>query len=74
LKIEDVDHDALFDEVNLLNECLSCMDDRRRAPVDETWVTIFKACDGKLSHTLKIVSKVLAIPISNAFIESVFSR
>lgn len=65
-----IDEDKIFDEigaVNSIREKVTGMD----IPIDKKWCQIFESLES--SELVKIVSKVLSIPISNAFVERIFS-
>jgi hypothetical protein len=51
---------------------MTSIENREEMPVDLIWVKIFKATPNVMQLE-KIDSKVLEIPISNAFIERIFS-
>lgn len=67
----EVDEDKLYDETILLHSAFPNIENVQLG-MDQKWVKIFKNCDG-LKELPKIVGKILSIPISNAYVEKVFS-
>ena len=69
--------DALFDEVSQLNSILAKIPDDvfSKQTIEEKWLKIFKSVDDRqpLPSLYKLVSIILAVPVSNAFVERVFS-
>jgi hypothetical protein len=41
-------------------------------PVDKKWVNMFASCD-EFKELPKLVAKILSVPISNAYVERIFS-
>lgn len=66
-----VDEDALYDELLILAEVVPKMK-QIDLPVDMKWVKIFESCEHFVQLPL-LVGKILSIPISNAYVERVFS-
>jgi ABC-type amino acid transport system permease subunit len=60
--------DQFFDEVNTINEIISSIANHEEPLVYLIWVEIFRATPTLIQLKI-IVSKVLTIPISNAFNE-----
>ena len=68
----EVDRDALFDEVVLLQSITDLLSSEMS--VEERWVKVFNSLDKtKLTNIFHIVSFVLSIPASNAIVERIFS-
>jgi hypothetical protein len=68
----DVDKNSLFDECFLLNDKLKNLTQEHKSlEIDKLWCLMLK--NGNLQNLRKIVECVLAIPVSNAFVERVFS-
>jgi len=65
-----VDNDELYDEVSALNVARPqlCTLDK---PLDEKWAAFFSRSECRNMN--KIVGRVLSIPVSNAFVERIFS-
>ncbi|KAL3081632.1 hypothetical protein niasHS_012686 [Heterodera schachtii] len=64
--------DTLFDEISQVNHILNNIDEVEfvRLTTEQKWQRIFSA---NFPSLYKIVSKFLSIPVSNAFVERVFS-
>jgi hypothetical protein len=65
-----VDEDNLY-ELNLLSKTvqqLKALD----MPIDKKWVKMFASC-GEFKELPKLVAKILSIPITNAYVERIFS-
>jgi hypothetical protein len=66
-----MDEDNLYNELNLLSKTVQ----RLKAldmPIDRKWVKMFASCD-EFKEVPKLVAKILSIPISNAYVERIFS-
>jgi hypothetical protein len=66
-----LNNDLIYDEILAINKVrqnIEILD----LTVEEIWVNIFKSTDG-ITQMRILVSKALSIPVSNAFIERVFS-
>jgi len=70
VKIDNNSGDLLYNEVSKLRNCLSKLNEEK-LPIDKKWVKFFSSNNCPI--LLKIVSKVFSIPISNAFVERLFS-
>jgi hypothetical protein len=70
VKIDNESGDLLYNELSELRNSLSKLNSEKIA-IDKKWVKFFSNNDCPI--LLKIVSKVFAIPISNAFVERLFS-
>jgi hAT family C-terminal dimerisation region len=68
-KVDDVTGDGLYNEYNLLKKVVPKLREIER--VDKRWVEFFNNSDSP--NLLQIVEKVMAIPVSNAHVERVFS-
>lgn len=66
-----VDEDALYDEILSLAKIIPKIK-QSDLPVDMKWVKIFESSDGFVQLP-SLVGKILSIPISNAYVEKVFS-
>lgn len=66
----ELDEDKLYDEINTVNEILQNIR-KTHTSVEEAWVFVLKTA--YMSELQKIVSKTLSIPVSNAFVERIFS-
>lgn len=66
----NVNEDVLYDEIVSVNNCLDAV---RKSEIctEKMWVLVLRTVD--LSEVRKIVCKVLSIPVSNAFVERIFS-
>ena len=71
---ELAEKDDLFDEVVELNQILTAIPNEKfiDKSTEEKWQLIFKNNDG-LPCILRLVCTILAVPVSNAFAERVFS-
>lgn len=69
----ELDEDSLFNEVALLNIAWMKITEETVEPVDQKWQKIFKDNKDALPGLYRLVSSILSIPISNAFVERVFS-
>jgi hypothetical protein len=68
-----VEADKLFDEIICINRVLPQIKKEFAAiPLDKLWVEVLKKGE-TLSETERVVSKIMSVPISNAFPERVFS-
>lgn len=68
--INDLNEDTLYDEVDTVNRVQEEIM-KLKLSVDQMWVQIFK--ESNFSELPKLVGKILSIPVSNAFVERVFS-
>ncbi|KAL3124867.1 hypothetical protein niasHT_001070 [Heterodera trifolii] len=62
--------DKLFDEITDLNIILAELPNFLGISIEEKWKRVFRA---QLPNLYVLISKVFAIPVSNAFVERVFS-
>ncbi|XP_031329485.1 uncharacterized protein LOC116170636 [Photinus pyralis] len=69
-KINNIDEDALYNEIVILKSGLQHLE-ICGSEIDELWCKIFQTSN--LPNLLKIVGKILSIPVSNAFPERIFS-
>lgn len=67
----DLNEDNLFEEITLLEPVLPQIASLQLR-LDQKWVEIFNKCDN-LKELPKLVGKILSVPISNAYVERVFS-
>lgn len=67
----EIDEDALYEEVILLASAFSAKEESQ-IRLDLQWVKIFQSSNG-FKELPKIVGKILSIPISNAYVEKIFS-
>ncbi|KAI1691358.1 hypothetical protein DdX_21937 [Ditylenchus destructor] len=67
----DVD-ETIFDEVSTLNTVIEQIPDEefQKLSTEEKWKKIFKS---DLPSLYQLVSKILSVPVSNAFVERIFS-
>ena len=65
-----VDNDALYDEVCALNIAKPQLRSLEK-PLDEKWAVFFSC--SMCENLKKVVGTVLSIPVSNAFVERIFS-
>lgn len=75
-KIENIDEDSLYDEISLLSTVFAKL--KHDAPTSfqemhlhKLWVKVFETSE--FTELPKILSKVLSVPVSNAYVERVFS-
>lgn len=74
LCLKNVDEDRLYDEINKLKQIHPHLKESNAfstMSVDLLWVQLFKVAN--FTELSKIVGNILSIPISNAFVERVFS-
>lgn len=67
----NVDETVLFDEVCFFNQKIQEIQDKDSLPQDKLWTKIF--ISKNYSILQKVIECVMAIPVSNAFTERVFS-
>lgn len=68
-----INEDRLYDEINIIRQYVTELrNDSNCSSTEKIWVAIFNAVDN-LNEIRKIVSKTMSIPISNAFVERIFS-
>lgn len=69
----NVNEDTLYDEINVINQHVSILrNDHNCLTTESLWVSIFKTA-AQVTNIKRVVSKVMSIPVSNAFPERVFS-
>lgn len=74
LGLKNVDEDKLYDETRKLNQVFPQFEQSidSTLSVDLRWVQLFKVTS-TFTELPKIIGKIFSIPISNAFVERVFS-
>lgn len=66
-----VNEDILYDEIILIQNNLEILRNEEESSTEKIWVSIFKTL--AVPEIKQIVGKVLSVPISNAFVERIFS-
>lgn len=71
LNLPNIVEDRLYDEINAINSFVAEHQSKEMCATD-MWTLIFK-CNPEFNQISQIVCKALSIPVSNAFVERVFS-